>query len=187
VVLVEGVLVEVELLLAVLPDRRSIQGTATCLPPEVLVLDEEPTLLPPTALLPPKLLLPWEPLDEVPSELSEELLLGMALEVPLEELVLGVALEVPLEELALGVALEIPLEELLLGVALEIPLEELVLGVALEVPLEELLPPGVVALPVLPLPSDELTEMTAKSMRPDPGLTMISLIVPISLPELLVT
>jgi hypothetical protein len=186
VVLVEGVLVEVELLLAVLPDRRSIQGTATCLPPEGLVLDEEPTLLPPTALLPPKLL-PWEPLDEVPSELSEELLLGMALEVPLEELVLGVALEIPLEELVLGVALEIPLEELVLGVALEIPLEELVLGVALEVPLEELLPPGIVALPVLPLPSDELTEITAKSMRPDPGLTMISLIVPISLPELLVT
>lgn len=132
VVLVEVLLVL--LLLDGLEARRSIQGTATCLPPAVLVLEDEPTLLPPTALLPPKLL-PWE-LLELPSELSVELLL---------------------------------------------------LGDVLEVPLEELLPPGVVAPPVLPLPIDELREMTAKSMRPDPGLTMMSLIVPISLPELLVT
>lgn len=93
--------------------RRSIQGTATCLPPVLA----EPALVPPTALLPPK---------------------------PLE-----------LEDVPLG-----------------------------EVPVEELVPLGLVAAPVLLL--EALSERTAKSMRPEPGLTIRSLIVPISLPELLV-
>lgn len=55
-----------------------------------------------------------------------------------------------------------------------------------EVAVEELLPLGLVAPPVLPAP-DELNEITAKSIRPEPGLRMTSLIVPIWFPELPVT
>lgn len=64
-----------------------------------------------------------------------------------------------------------------------VPLELLPLGL---VPPEELLPPGVVAPPVLLLP-DELRERIAKSTFPDDGLMITSLMVPSSLPELLVT
>lgn len=53
-----------------------------------------------------------------------------------------------------------------------------------EVPLEELVPLGLVALPVLPAPAEELNDTTAKSSRPAPGLMITSLIVPTSLPEL---
>jgi hypothetical protein len=54
-----------------------------------------------------------------------------------------------------------------------------------EMPLEELLPLGLVAPPTPPAP-EELNERAAKSIRPEPGLMMTSLIVPIWLPELLV-
>lgn len=66
------------------------------------------------------------------------------------------------------------------------PWEELVPRLLLVdelVPWDELVPPGVVALPVL-LPALELTDITAKSTRPEWGLMMTSLIVPTSLPEL---
>jgi hypothetical protein len=55
-----------------------------------------------------------------------------------------------------------------------------------EVPVEELVPLGLVAAPVLLAP-EELNDRTAKSMRPEPGLMMTSLIEPIWLPELPVT
>ncbi len=55
----------------------------------------------------------------------------------------------------------------------------------LDAPLELLLPPGVVALPVLELPLG-LSETMAKSILPRCGSIMTSLMVPNSLPELLV-
>ena len=58
--------------------------------------------------------------------------------------------------------------------------------VSAEVPLDELLPLGVVAPPVPPAP-EELNDRTAKSIRPEPGLMIRSLIVPTWLPQLLVT
>ena len=75
-----------------------------------------------------------------------------------------------------------PTALLLLGVVSEeIPLEELPL-LGKELPVEELLLLGLVAPPELP--ADELSDITAKSMRPDPGLIIRSLMVPISLLEL---
>jgi hypothetical protein len=119
--------VELELL-AEEEGRRSIQGTATCLPPaEDKLLPEvldKPEELPPELVLPPELL-------ELPRLLD-------------------------------------PDEPLLL----EEP------GVA-ELPEEA--PPGLVLLPeLLPL---ELSEITAKSIRPEAGLMMVSLIVPSVSPE----
>jgi len=55
-----------------------------------------------------------------------------------------------------------------------------------ELSLEELLPLGLVAAPVLLEPLEALRESTAKSMRPEVGLTIRSLIEPMELPELLV-
>lgn len=62
-----------------------------------------------------------------------------------------------------------------------VPLPALLLPKPLEVPLEELVPLGLVAAPVL---LAALNDKTAKSMRPETGFTIISLIVPTPLPEL---
>ena len=106
------------LVVPVLEERKSIQGTATCLPE----LDAAPRLLPLVVVVPPTALL----------------------------------------------------------------LPELLVSEEVEEPVEELVPLGLVAPPVLPAP-DELKDRTAKSIRPEPGLMITSLIVPIWLPELPVT
>jgi hypothetical protein len=58
--------------------------------------------------------------------------------------------------------------------------------VSAEVPLEELRPLGLVAPPALAA-SEKLSDRTAKSMRPAPGLIITSRILPIWPPEPLVT
>jgi hypothetical protein len=120
------VLLEPRLLLELEEDdgRRSIHGTATCLPEELLELDR-PELLP----------------EEVP--------LGL---LPLPELLLGV------------VELLLPPNELL-----DEP-DELPLGV--ELPPDEL-PPVLL----------ELSDKIAKSIRPELGFIIVSLIVPRVSPE----
>lgn len=133
--LLELELVELELLLPDSEAFRSIQGTATCLPPAKLELLELPRVLP---LEPPRLLL--ELLGEV--ELLE--LLG----------------EVELLELGL------------------VELDDPEVSELLE------LPDGLVALPVLP---ELLNERIAKSIRPEVGLIIQSLIVPSWLPDVPVT
>ncbi len=111
--------------------RRSIHGTATCLPPAddklLPELLDKPELLPLGVVLPPELL-------ELPRLLLE--LLGLVLELLLE-----------------------------LPGLVELPVDE---------------PLGLVLLPELLL---ELSDSTAKSMRPEVGLMMVSLIVPSVSPE----
>jgi hypothetical protein len=125
-----------------LPDSevfRSIQGTATCLPPARLELLELPRLLP---LEPPTLLLE---------------LLG----------------EVELLELGL-----VELGELLGEVELDEP------EVSEELPVLLELPAGLVEAPVL---LELLNDRIAKSIRPEVGLIIQSLIVPSWLPDVPVT
>lgn len=132
----DWLLLVVEALLApMLEGRRSIQGTATCLP-ELLVVE----------------------LVELPDKVELELPALPKLLEALPELVPD------------GL---VPAPELLEGL-----LEGLVL-------VPEVLPEGLVALPVLPAAPDKLR--TAKSILPEAGFTIMSLIVPISLPELPVT
>ncbi len=125
-VLLEAVLLEE--LEAPMLGRRSIQGTATCLP---------------------------------------ELLVVELLELPDKD------------------ELELPALPRLLEALPELVPEGLVLLPELEGLVPELLPEGLVALPELPTLPDK--DKMAKSILPEAGLTMMSLMVPTSLPELLVT
>ncbi len=125
-VLLEAVLLEE--LEAPMLGRRSIQGTATCLP---------------------------------------ELLAVELLELPDKD------------------ELELPALLRLLEALPELVPEGLVLLPELEGLVPELLPEGLVAPPELPALPDN--DKTAKSILPEAGLTMMSLMVPTSLPELLVT
>lgn len=124
-VLLEVVLLE---LLADDEGRKSIHGTATCLPPTEDKLLDSPEELPLGLVLPPVLL-------ELPRLLLELLLADPGL----------VELEVP-------------------GLV-ELPDDD---------------PLGLVLLPELLL---EFSDSTAKSMRPDAGLIMVSLMVPSVSPE----
>lgn len=127
------VLLELKLLLLELEEdddgRRSIHGTATCLPEELLLELDRPELVP----------------DELP--------LGL---LPLPELLLGL------------VELLLPPNELL-DVPEELVPEELPLG----------LEPAPEELPELL----ELSDNIAKSMRPELGFMIVSLIVPRVTPE----